>query len=395
MNNDILLMCKDHIVMQINVDEGKYDILDEKHMPFQLKGKIRPIPEFTEHMSRYELTQMTLAMNNNYHAVEYFLAGRVLPLTRENADKLYALMHRDRLDNDKDKASFAIMCRAISLQDNYWVKQIDDPATWDDVNLHVNSLSETVAQVALHGGSLTMHGGRECTPEFNAQGAYAKAWKREDGDLWLYKLGKKGTDEEAKIEVMVSNILDKCNVDHVEYIEAESNGRYASKCRCVTTEDKSILPGTDFISYCNVNGLNPDREIMRIDPDSIYKMCIVDYLISNRDRHGMNWGYFYDPETMEISGCHPLFDHNNAFDKDWMENKEAEYLFKPEFTMRRAAEVAMERVDFHFTKPITREDFLSDEQYKSFMERAKELKIRTIEQEKEIDTDDSKDMDDI
>lgn len=39
------------------------------------------------------------------------------------------------------------------------------------------------------------------------------------------------------------------------------------------------------------------------------EMWIVDFLISNRDRHGQNWGFYYDTETMEILGCRPLFDH--------------------------------------------------------------------------------------
>lgn len=70
----------------------------------------------------------------------------------------------------------------------------------------------------------------------------------------------------------------------------------------MTTNDIHILSGSDFISYCNVNGKNPEGEWYQMDADSMYKMFIVDYLISNSDRHGMNWGYFYDCNTMEILG---------------------------------------------------------------------------------------------
>lgn len=38
----------------------------------------------------------------------------------------------------------------------------------------------------------------------------------------------------------------------------------------------------------------------------------------------------------------------------------------------------MSKVDFHFSKPFTRADFLTDEQYDSFMDKAKELKIQII-----------------
>ena len=57
-------------------------------------------------------------------------------------------------------------------------------------------------------------------------------------------------------------------------------------CPCMTTERKAILTGMEFISYCNVNGKDPEKEMFEINRDSIYKMWIVDFLISNRDRHG-------------------------------------------------------------------------------------------------------------
>ena len=111
------------------------------------------------------------------------------------------------------------------------------------------------------------------------------------------------------------------------------------------------------------------------DGESIYKMWIVDFLISNRDRHGQNWGFYYDTETMEILGCHPLFDHNNAFDIDFMRDMDAPYQFG-EMTIRQAAKKAMEKVDFHFTAPITRADFITDRQYQSFCKRAKCLGLK-------------------
>ena len=169
------------------------------------------------------------------------------------------------------------------------------------MNLRTNSLSEIVAQVSLRGSSLSLQGEIH-TPELNGQGAYAKAWKREDGDLYLHKAGSNGSDMESRIEVAVSNILDRCNVEHIRYEDSSAYGIYTCRCKCMTSENRSILNGMDFISYCNVNGKDHKTEIMRIDPDNIYKMWIVDYLISNRDRHGMNWGFYYNASTMQITG---------------------------------------------------------------------------------------------
>ena len=146
----------------------------------------------------------------------------------------------------------------------------------------------------------------------------------------------------------------------------------------MTTDDISILPGMDFYTYCLVNGKDPLTETLKIDAESIYKMWIVDYLISNPDRHGMNWGFFYKSDTMDILGCHPLYDHNNAFDKAVMLDDNPPYVFTDKYSMKRAAEVAMSKVDFHFYRDFTRDDFLTERQYESFMRRSKHLGIKSI-----------------
>ncbi len=263
----------------------------------------------------------------------------------------------------------AMTCRAVSVLDPYWLKFDEDlDITWSQADVKQNPLNEIVARVALHGKSLTLQGSL-VTPELTTNGAYAKAWRRHpDGCLWLYKLGADGNTE-SRIEVMCSNLLDKMNVEHVHYEAGEDGGKYVCMCPCMTTDTKAILTGMEFISYCNVNGPDLGEYMFWIDGENIYKMWIVDFLISNRDRHGQNWGFFYDTETMEILGCHPLFDHNNAFDIDYMRDPDAPYQFG-EMTIRQAAQKAMEKVDFHFTAPITREDFITDRQYTSFQKRA-------------------------
>lgn len=378
---DIFLMSRDTEILKFNFDEGIYEVLNEKMLPYQLKGRLNRVPDFSEIKTRYDDIQRTIIINKNYNAVIEFLSGRVLPLSRENAKKIYQLFNFEQLQDDVSKSKIALVCKAVSLLDNYWIKNIGDTLSWAQVNLRSNSLSDIVAQVSLHGSSLSLQG-KVHTPELNGQGAYAKAWFREDDELYLHKLGNNGSSWESKVEVMVSNILDKCNVNHLKYEEGFSNDKMTCKCKCMTNDNLSILSGMEFISYCNANGLDSDKEIMRIDPDSIYKMWIVDYLICNGDRHGMNWGFYYDSNSMDILGCHPLYDHNNAFDIELMKNEDAKYLFDSRMTMREAAHLAMKNTDFYFTDDIIRDDFLTERQYESFMKRANELKIPTYSLDK-------------
>ena len=399
MAKDMLLMMKDEPVMAVNFDEGKYEILNENLIPFEMKEKIRaPYPE-KESYTKYDITQINVIARHNEQAVINFLAHRILPISRYNAKKIYQLFGFEQLQDEYSKAKIAIVCRAVSLQDNYWIKLENDKMTWKDVDLRTNHLNEIVAQVALHGSSLSLTGNPR-TPELTGQGAYAKTWIREPDGLYLHKLGAPVAGEngepvsgtwESKIEVMVSNLLDACNVNHLQYQAGSSVNQqtgeafYTCKCKCMTTDDISILSGMDFVTWCNVQGIDPCKKALEIDPESIYKMWIVDYLISNRDRHGLNWGFFYNCNTMEILGCHPLYDHNNAFDTGFMQNKDLPYLYDQRMTMRQAAKEAMQHVDFHFTREITRADFLTTRQYESFTERAKELGIRIVQKEQTMD----------
>lgn len=371
----VFLMCKDIPVLYFDVDNGIYEFHNENLLPYQLKGRLHIIPEITDGLSRHDITQLAILMNKNTNAIEHYFAQRVLPLTRENAKKLYSLFGFEQLQDDHSKAYIALSCRSVSLQDNYWVRSDTGNEKWKDVNIRINSLNEVVTQVALYGKSLTLRGGDLHTPELNGQGLYAKAWKYNQDGLCLYKLGADKRDIESRIEVMVSKLLDKTNVQHVQYAGEIKDGRYACYCRCMTTEDKSILPAIDYYSYCTANNINYDESIMKIDEDSIYKMWIVDYLISNRDRHGMNWGFFYDSNTMQILGCHPLFDHNNAFDEELMKDKDAPYLFNQKMTMREAAQFAIKHTDFRFTDNIVKSDFMTTEQYESFMSRTEDLSL--------------------
>ena len=321
------------------------------------------------------MTQSLVASRKNEEAVVSWLAGRVLLLSRANAKWIYNLFQFEQTGTDEQRIRIAMVCRAVSVLDPYWLKYDDDKdICWSKVDVKQNPLNEIVAQVALHGKSLTLQGS-PVTPELTTNGAYAKAWRRhEDGNLWLYKLGANGNTE-SRIEVMCSDLLDKMNVEHVHYEAGKDEDKYVCMCPCMTTENKAILTGMEFQSYCNVNGIDPDVEMFEIDKESIYKMWIVDFLISNRDRHGQNWGFFYDTETMEILGCHPLFDHNKAFDIEYMKNMDSPYQFGG-MTIKQAAKKAMNEVDFHFTAPITREDFITERQYVSFRKRAEFLGLK-------------------
>lgn len=370
---DLLLMMKDEIIMKINIEDGKYEIVNERLLPILLKNRFRIVPDGITDLT-YLRKQISISVATNYDAFTSWLSNRVLPLSRDNAKKVYSLLHLEQNQSVYNKAKIALLCRAISLQDNYWIKLESELVQWDDINLRTNHLNKVVAQVSLRGSSLSLTG-KLTTPELTGQGAYAKAWFRVGDKLWLYKKGSVG-DSESRIEVMVSNLLDNCNVEHLKYEPSMIFDVFCCRCQCMTTDNISIMPAMDFNSYCNRLGLNFEQECLKIDAESIYKMWIVDYLIANRDRHGMNWGFFFNCDTNEILSCHPLYDHNNAFDIEFMLDEDADYQAVSGKSIKQAAIYAIKKVDFHFYRDFVREDFITERQYKTFMKRARQLGIK-------------------
>lgn len=378
---DMLLMMKDTPVMAINFELGKYDVLSKELIPFSLQNLLYEIPTY-DSFEEYKLNSMRISnmMCENHSYFVYWLADRMLPIYRSNAKKLHYVFKFEQVQSEYYRAKKVLEFRALSLLDNYWIKLDDDEFTWKDVNLHNAQINKSIAKVALCGSSYyTEDSAAEALrcPELSGQGSFAKAWLRDGDDLYLHKRGSKDTSE-SKIEVMVSKLLDNCNVRHVTYEAARAFRYYTCKCKCMTDDTLSILTWRDFKLYCHNLGKDPKCEALRIDAEMIYKMMIVDYLIANPDRHDLNWGFFYNCETMKILGCHPLFDHNLAFNTECMKDPDRGYLFDDSKSMRDWAKYAMKKVDFHFYREFTREDFLTDRQYECFTQRAKEIGVRVI-----------------
>lgn len=368
----VLVMCADIPVLEFDFDEAQYTVYRKDLLPYQLRNRILTEPP----KGFKQVTALVRQTEVNKEAIFNWLASRVLLLSRANAKWLYNMIGVQQLDTVENKVRIALICRGVSVLDNYWVKLERDTKTWSEVNLRHIPLNEIVTQVALHGEALTLQGSLN-TPEFTTNGAYAKGWRRhEDGKLWLHKLGAKDATE-SRIEVMCSNLLDKMNVQHVHYELGEDHGKTVCMCPCLSDDNLSILPDMDFYSYCSASNLDYRNEVLKIDAESYYKMHIVDYLISNRDRHGQNWGMLYSAVNGNILRCHDLFDHNNAFDLKYMQNPDEKYLCTGK-SFRESAKYAKQKVDFHFTAPIERSDFITQRQYDSFMSRADELGIETI-----------------
>ena len=127
---------------------------------------------------------------------------------------------------------------------------------------------------------------------------------------------------------------------------------------------------TDNI-YCNQNGKNLIDETISIDSENFFKMCVVDYLISNSDRHSQNWGFYVNNYNGNIICLHPLYDHNNAFNKGDMKASDGgpSIIYSGQ-SKKDVAKYSIKRCSLKCISEVTDNLFLNEVMRESFFDRA-------------------------
>jgi len=267
-----------------------------------------------------------------------WLVNRTLSLSRSNVKALLRLFKFEQTEAQENKVKIALMFRAINLIDSFWLKESTENLTWKDVNLRVNPLAEIVSQVALTGRLIPLQPDiSKSTAEMMTLGMAGKGWFRENGQIYLHKKSV-GNGDEVNREVCASKVIDCFNVyGNLKYELSSKYGENTSRCELMATEEKSIVPAYDMMLWCKRNNI----DFMQFINDSYIKeysqMAVIDYLIANYDRHEWNWGFYQDTVTGEITGMHELYDHNQAFNDDYLENEDLESLLNPDFSQKDLA----------------------------------------------------------
>ena len=360
----IYLKLQDKVLMAFDRENAEYKVYENELLPFTLRDSIKDTTDLPE-AEKYKI-----AIKNS-EQVNRFFSERSLSINRENAKFILNELGISQKNDSETKENMMLLCKALSVADDYWITK-DSEEKWSDVNVRANPLHETLAQIALFGKSLSVTG-KIRTPELTGLGAYAKAWFREDNVLYLYKAGTKGGNE-AERETMTSSVLNCFNVPQVEYELTQKEDRIVTKCRQMNNGMYSIADAGDVASWCTKNGKDFLSLVKEIDSETFYKTIVADYLCANRDRHDGNWGFFMNNTTGDLISLHPLFDHNNCFDEEFMKDENGgNCQLLPGKNQKDAALYAIKHCDFRCIKPVTKDMFIDETMYRTFMSRAEEL----------------------
>jgi hypothetical protein len=111
--------------------------------------------------------------------------------------------------------------------------------------------------------------------------------------------------------------------------------------------------------------------------NDFHQMNVVDYLLENTDRHGQNWGFYMSNETGELTKLHPLYDHNNAFDSEWLHRADGgPSLMYQDRCKLEVARNSLRKCDLQLQGKIKRTEFVKDEHMQVFCERMSRIGMK-------------------
>jgi len=314
------LMHADEAVAIADGKTGKVRIIQPNKLPFGLRIESLTIDVFMD-----------------------WLRKRVDNLQRSYMNKVYMArkVGRDFENILRDSC-------ALSITDQFWVNRSDINMTWDKLQ-EIRDRNEVLAGVALSGNTANLNweaAMQGATSLFATKGAFPKAILKNK----MLKCG--GTQEREWAASVIGKALDLPVQDVIIKNPSVGGGRVEGGTR------KSYVPaGTTLTGQISLNRIidNSDDTLVEIalftsenvslvhasellaDTDfgeahragqhhryfydwlpsetlkrEFERVLILNWLISNHDMHGENFGCLYCPKTFEIIGIAPSFDHNSA-----------------------------------------------------------------------------------
>lgn len=210
----------------------------------------------------------------------------------------------------------------LSLTDYYWIKPIDSPLTWKNVNLFNNDFSTELVFDSLKTNS-DENTRYKFTPNSSLQGQLEKKWIIVDGERCLVKGNQDEYSSESINECIASKLHELQGYDNYTNYDLLKikNTEYDYGCisKCFTSEKLELVSAygvvssekqpndmcsyEHFINVCGKYGI--DTEILRRDLE--YQIQ-TDFIMSNTDRHLSNVSILRDADSLQFIRMAPIYD---------------------------------------------------------------------------------------
>lgn len=276
------------------------------------------------------------------HLLNVWWQSRAIPESRCGLERLKQILGID------SPLSLAEENAGLSLSDQYWLSDPDNPQDWDDVNYFNNDFSDNLGSVTLGQRCTSYDEGAQLdidrhNPSAVLNGNLQKKWTIQGGKRILLKSGSGWFRQEVENEVVATSLHRRLlpEGEFVPYSVCRQGGVAYSSCPNMLTDTQELVSAFDII--CNHKQRNSESDyqfLIRRCKDlgvkgavaSLCKMFACDYLIANSDRHYRNFGLIRDVVTADIVGVAPIYDSGMALwcDADRLEVPiDFEYKAKP------------------------------------------------------------------
>lgn len=251
-------------------------------------------------------------------AINAWWLDRSIPASRSGVRKALEILN---LANTK-----MLLTRnfGLSLSDQYWIRPQASDVQWGDINFFENPFSEDIGD-ALFGNEKKRVDFDFCSPDNTSDGFLKKRWKIINGRRCLMKAGSNPFMQQPFNEVIASIVAERLDIPHVTYTLVWDEDLPYSMC------DDFIGPDTELISAWRVM-----QTVRKENDTSVYQhylnccerlgianirksvdqMLVLDYIISNEDRHQNNFGLVRNADTLQWLGAAPLFDSGSSLSYD-------------------------------------------------------------------------------
>lgn len=282
-------------------------------MYYTLMNKDREILRFTTSRTEYggvrvsesRVLQTDLLPPEYNGDIVRFVEKRKAPKHRKYVQGILKQLGAENLEG------FIRVSSGASLTDTFWIRNDEEPKTWDQVSLYRNDFDENIARIAFEGGSASIS---STTPELSVDGNYAKCWIREEGELYLLKRGSETYGREIFAEYYASQLAEAFCTDSVKYDLVSHHDHLATKCGIFTSEKTGFSQMMYHVE--NPYSVTPQEALSVVakygGEDNFRRMMILDALILNIDRHLGNFGLLVDNDSLQIMGMAPVFDNNRS-----------------------------------------------------------------------------------
>ena len=206
--------------------------------------------------------------------------------------------------------------KGLSLNDCYWVVEEGFNGSFADYNLYDNRFSQILALIAFTGYGSSIRTSLASCPEFTTNGMLPKCWRRQSGQIKLYKggtFGASNTGNEPYSEYYAYQIAKVMGIDAIPYGLSKWNGELCATCDLFTSKEYSFLPVGRIVTSGGMKAVREYYEKLGKEfVKALDDMLVLGALIFNTDRHFGNFGFLVDNKINKIVAPAPLFDHGNA-----------------------------------------------------------------------------------